>query len=171
MKNCAFPSLSLGTTLGFEILIGTWTTGFAQHVLGTSKPDPCWMCSSFKKCILRPRHAVFTNQRRHGQLIPKCVHFGHQERSPKPAILLRRQTPFQQNKKIGTLPGLIFKQSYFGREMVMLEKCHIPATRVRFKGFGMRAPLQFYNCRISAAKPYFRVGNVKFEIWNPKLKI
>ena len=29
----------------FDLRFGTWTIGFAQHVLGTSNPDPCWMCS------------------------------------------------------------------------------------------------------------------------------
>ena len=124
-----------------DLRFGTWTIGFAQHVLGTSNPDPCWMCSPSGKCILRPRQAIFTNQRRHGQLTPKCVYFGHQERPSQHAILLRRQAPVQQQHKIDTLPGLIFKQSCFGRGMAMFGKCYIPATRVRFRVFGMWAPL------------------------------
>ena len=80
--------------------------------------SPC--TSLLGKCILRPRQAIFPNQRRYGQLIPKCVYLSHQGRFSKHAILLRRQATFQQQNKIGTLPVLIFKQSYFGREMVIL---------------------------------------------------
>ena len=64
-------------------------------------------------------------------------------------------SPFQQQDKIGTLPGLISKQSYLGREMVIFGKCHIPATRVRSRVVGLWAPFQFYNCRISVAMMRF----------------
>ena len=105
---------------------------FSTFVLVHGQPDLPNMYSALRtpihvecvarlgKCILRPRQTIFTHQRPHGQLIPKCVYFGHQERSPTHATLLRRQTPSQQQNKIGTLPGLIFKQSYFGREVAIL---------------------------------------------------
>ena len=77
--------------------------------------------------------------------------------------LLRRQAPVQHTNKNDTLPGLIFKQSYLGRKMVILRNAIFRPPR-RDLYFGMWAPLQIYNCRIPAATRYVRVWNMKFEI-------
>ena len=157
----------------FDLRFGAWTIGFAQHVLGTSNPDPCWMCSPSGKCILRPRQTIFTNQRRYGQLIPKCVYFGQQERFSKHAILLARQDLFQQQHKIGTLPGLIFKQSYSGRKLAMLR-----TTIFRPPGYDFGCLECGHHCnsiivvfRTQNDSSVFGTWTLKFEIWNLKFEI
>ena len=148
----------------FELRIGTLTIGVAQHVLVTWIPDPCWLSTpsttmhitATPNGIHEPTSTWANN--------PKMCVFRPPGAFPKHAVLLRRQAPFQQRHKIDTLPGSIFKQSHSGNEMIIFGKCHIPATKVRFGVFEMRAPLQFYNCRISAATRHFRDCHMKFEI-------